>query len=77
MEKIQLAHTHMRREGSIERNGRPILVDRPISMSALSHQARLRLNKHSDIIATFASHDIVARDGTSVSHRNSHCRTIC
>jgi len=41
--------------------------DRPISMSALSHQARLRLNKHSDVIATFASHDILARDGTSVA----------
>lgn len=67
--KIKLVHTYTRtsRERLIERKGRPILADRPISTSALSHQARLRLNKHSDVIGTFASHDILARDGTSVA----------
>lgn len=59
-----------------------ILVDHPVSTSARSHQARLRLNKHSDVIATFTSHDILARDGTSVrtgiliAERFINCRVI-
>lgn len=77
MEKNQLAHTYSRKEGiDREESETDSSQSYPVSMSVLSHQARLQLNKHSDIIDTFASHDILACDGTSVSHRNSHRRMI-
>lgn len=75
-------HASLSRQELIERNSRLNLADRPVSTSAPSHQARLRLNKHSDVIATFASHDILARDGTSVrtgiliAERFINCRVI-